>query len=223
MEKQPLNNNVSDLDLEKIFNELGELNRKLNQTALDIFSNETERKLLAKPSLFAFSIVHRAIELNRGFKTLAETNNWITAINLLRLQADNCMRLFALSLVRDRIDFFNRVQNGEHIRNMKDGEGNKMTDAYLSQQLDKLFPGFELLYKNSSGFIHFSSEHLKINTDKVDDGEDFIMYVRLSETTEFTISKKVDYAFNMYMVSKDLYKLLNGYKLSMVEYMKNFD
>ena len=128
MEKQSLNENVTETDLIQIFESLEQLNQKLNQTAVDIFTNETQRKLLSKPSHFTFSIVHRAIELNRGFKVLAESNNWITAINLLRLQADNCMRLFALGLVRDRIDFYNRIQNGEHVRNIKDGEGNKMTD-----------------------------------------------------------------------------------------------
>lgn len=223
MEKQSLNNNVSEADLTQVFASLEELNKKLNQTAIDIFTNETQRKLLSKPSHFTFSIVHRAIELNRGFKTLSDSNNWITAINLLRLQADNCMRLFALSLVQDRLDFYERIQKGEHIRNIKDAEGNKMTDLYLSQKLDNLYPGFRLLYENTSGFIHFSNEHIKFNTDRIDDGNEFMMCIRLAETTEFSISKKVDYAFNMFIVSKELFKLLNGYKLSMIELMKQFD
>lgn len=159
MEKQELNENVGETDLIQIFEYLEELNKGLNQTSRDIFLNETNRKLLSKPSHLIFSIVHRAIELNRGFKALTETNNWITAINLLRLQADNCMRLFAISLVEDRLDLYNRIQNGEHIRNIKDAEGNKMTDLYLSQKLDHLYPGFRMLYENTSGFIHFSNEY----------------------------------------------------------------
>lgn len=223
MEKQTLNENVSEDDLTQIFETLEQLNKQLNQTAVEIFKNETDRKLLSKPSHFTFSIVHRAIELNRGFKTLTDSNNWITAINLLRLQADNCMRLFALSLVPDRLDFYNRIQRGEHIRNLKDGEGNKMTDLYISQKLDLLYPGFRLLYENSSGFVHFSSEHIKLNTDRIDSGDKFMMYIRLGEMTEISISKKVDYAFNMFIVSKELYKLLKGYKLHMKEFMKQFD
>lgn len=223
MERQSLNYDVTEVDLDLIFESLDELNRKLNQSAFEIFKNETDRKLLSKPSHFVFSVVHRAIELNRGFKTLTKDNNWITAINLLRLQADNCMRLFALSLVKDRLDFYNRIQNGEHIRNIDDAEGKRMTDFYLTQKLDTLFPGFRLLYENTSGFIHFSSEHMKLNTDIIDDENDFIMKIRLAEITEFSVSKKVDYAFNMFQVSKELYKLLNGYRLSMIEMMKQFD
>jgi hypothetical protein len=223
MERQYLNNDVTEVDLDLIFESLDELNRKLNQIALEIFKNETDRKLLSKPSHLVFSIVHRAIELNRGFKTLVKDDNWITAINLLRLQADNCMRMFALSLVKDRLDFYNRIQNGEHIRNIKDAEGKQMTDFYLTQRLDALFPGFRLLYENTSGFIHFSNEHIKLNTDRIDDGDDFIMKIRLTEITKFSLNNKVDYAFNMFQVSKELYKLLNGYKLSMIEMMKQFD
>lgn len=223
MEKQSLNENVNEADLILIFESLMQLNEKLGQTAVEIFKNETDRKLLSKPSHFVFSIVHRAVELNRAFKTLAETNNWITAINLLRLQADNCMRLFALSLVKDRLDFYNRIQNGEHIKNILDAEGKNMSDFYLSKKLDSLFPGFRLLYENTSGFIHFSNEHMKFNTDRIDEGNDFMMKIRLTEITEFSISKRVDYAFNMFQVSKELHKLLNGYKLSMVDFMKQFD
>jgi hypothetical protein len=223
MEKQSLNENVSEKDLIQIFEKLDELNTKLNQIAIDIFKNETDRKLLSKPSHLIFSIVHRAIELNRGFKTLADANNWITAINLLRLQADNCMRLFALSLVEDRLDFYNRIQNGEHIRNIKDAEGNKMNDLYLSQKIDVLYPGFRTFYENTSGFIHFSNEHVNINNDRIEDGENFKMYIRVAETTKFSIAKKVDYAFNMFVVTQELDKLLNGYKLSMAEFMKRFD
>lgn len=98
-----------------------------------------------------------------------------------------------------------------------------MTDLYLSQKLDNLYPGFRLLYENTSGFIHFSNEHIKFNTDRIDDGNEFMMCIRLAETTEFSISKKVDYAFNMFIVSEELFKLLNGYKLSMIELMKQFD
>src|SRR5690606_26613552 len=133
-ELNQINKNVTEEDLKQIYEAIEELNKSFNKTALDIFKNETDNNVLAKPSHYVFSIVHRAIELNRGFMTLTKSNNWITAINLLRLQADNCMRLFSLSLVKDRVDFYNRVLRGEHIRNIKDAEGNKMTDVYLTNK-----------------------------------------------------------------------------------------
>lgn len=47
------------------------------------------------------SIVNRAISLNRGFVTLADSNNYQTGISLMRLQIDNYLRLYAMSLIDD--------------------------------------------------------------------------------------------------------------------------
>ncbi len=223
MNPQPINKDVTQEDLDLIFDSFDELNKKLSSLATEIFTNETEKNVLSKPSHFTFSIVHRAIELNRGFKTLAKANNWLTAINLIRLQQDNCMRLFALAQVEDRLDFYQRIVSGEHVRNIEDADGNKMTDSYLSKKLDALYPGFRMLYENISGFVHFSKEHIDFNNDKVEKDDSFLMYVRLSETTELPIHKKVDYAFNMFMTGKELSKLLGGYKLSMAEFMKKMN
>jgi hypothetical protein len=220
MNKQSINKDVTEDDLNRIYSSLEELNNELNNIGLEIFKNETDKKVLSKPSHYIFSIIHRAIELNRGFKTLAEVNNWITAINLIRFQADNCMRLFALSLVEDRLDFYNRVLSGEHIRKIKDAEGRYMTDYYLSQKLEGLYPGFRLLYEKTSGFVHFSKEHIHLNNDKVEIEEKYVMYIRLAETTELSIYNKVDFAFNMFLVGKNLFRLLKGYKMSMEDFMK---
>ena len=220
MKKQLINKDVTEEDLGLIFKSLEELNGKLNQVGLEIFKNETDKGLLSKPSHYTFSIIHRAIELNRGFKTLTDSNNWITAINLIRLQADNCMRLFALSLVQDRLDFYNRIIEGEHIRDIKDAKGKNMTDYYLSIELEKLYPGFRQLYENTSGFIHFSSEHMRFNNDYSENENEFQMYIRLAETTDFHLISKVDFAFNMLHLGTNLFRLLNGYKRHMEELMK---
>jgi hypothetical protein len=222
MEKQLINKNVSEVDLNHVLNGIEDLNKKLNRIGLDIFSIETENKILSKPSHYVFSIIHRAIEINRGFKNLVETNNWITAIHLMRIQADNCMRLFAMALVSDKLDFYNRVLNGEHVRNIQDSDGKKMTDLYLSQKLDQHSPGFRMIYENTSAFIHFSKEHIDFGSDKYINGENFAMVIRLSETKEFSIFEKVDYAFNMFYLGKELFKLLKGYRFSVEKLFEKF-
>lgn len=163
--KDPINKDVTDLDLKEVFEQIKVLNSSLNQLGLDIFNEETKYNRLSKISHFVFAIIHRAIELNRGFLTLSESNNWITAISLIRLQADNCMRLHALNLVENRLDFYNQVRAGEAIRNIKDSTGSKMTDFYLSSKLNDKFTFFRTIYENTSGLIHFSDEHINIGSD----------------------------------------------------------
>ena len=133
------------------------------------------------------------------------------------------MRLFALAIVEDRLDFYNRVVRGEHIRNIKDGEGKKMTDSHLSKELESHFPGFRLLYENTSAFIHFSNEHINLNTDRIDTEEKFIMFIRLAETTELPIYMKVDFAYNMFIAGKNVLNILNGYKSHMEDFLKNLN
>ncbi|MBW1297851.1 hypothetical protein [Aquimarina litoralis] len=223
MNKEKINKNVNEQDLNLINESIVKLSKELNDLGLKIFNNETNKNVLSTSSHYVFSIIHRAIELNRGFISLTSTNNWITATNLIRLQCDNCIRLYALSLVKDRASLYDRIINGEYLKNIEDAEGNKMTDFYLSNKLDKLFPGFRLLYENTSGFIHFSKEHINFSSDKTIDDQNFVLKIRLSEITEIPIAKKVDYSYNMFIVGKELFKLLKGYKLHMEDLIKKLN
>lgn len=222
MEKQDLYKNVNKDDLNLIFNAIIELNKDLNGLATEIFKIETDKKLISKSSVFIFSAINRAIALNNGYIDLCKNENYITATNLLRLQADNCMRVYAISLVEDRAKFFEDVLAGKHIRNIKDAEGNKMTDEFLSSQLDKLFVGFKSLYRNTSGFIHFSNEHLNLN--RKTSFEDTVLKNELliNGQHHYRIEHKVDFSYNMHLVGTELYRLIKGYKLHVFDVMENY-
>lgn len=222
MKKQKLNKNVSIEDLELIFNSIIQLNKKLNILATEIFKTETDKKLISKPSIFIFSAINRAIALNKGYILLCKEENYVTAINLLRLQADNCMRVYAVSLVENRAKFFDEVLEGKHIGNMRDAEGNKMTDEFLSTELDKIFKGFRSLYKNTSGFIHFSHEHLKLNR-KITKKENILTNnLLINGGHHFEITHKVDFSYNLYLTGTELYRLIKGYRLHIIDLMENY-
>lgn len=54
MNPQPINKDVTEDDLNLIYNSLEELNKELNNVGLEIFKNETDKKVLAKPSHYTF-------------------------------------------------------------------------------------------------------------------------------------------------------------------------
>jgi len=222
MKEQKLNKDVSIQDLDLIFDSIIQLNKDLNILATEIFKIETNKNLISKPSIFIFSAINRAIALNKGFLSLTKEDNYITAVNLLRLQADNCMRVYAVSLVDNRAKFFNEVLEGKHIRNMKDADGNKMTDDFLSSELDKIFKGFKSLYKNTSGFIHFSNEHLKLNRKITKNKETLTNELLINGGHHYGLAHKVDFSYNMFLAGKELYKLIKGYKLHIIDLMKNY-
>ena len=71
-----------------------------------------------------------------------ETRNLICAGALLRLQLDTALRFYAAFRVEKPHDFALAVLDGKRVRDLKDLDGQKMTDDYLVRKLGASFPGF---------------------------------------------------------------------------------
>lgn len=215
-----INKDVTEEDLDKVFNGLLDVEQEIKSETKKIFESETKRGRLCKGSHFVFSIANRAIAINRGYFILAKANNYVTAISLIRLQIDNCLRLYAMSLVEDSKDFYEKVLGGAEVRDLLDRDGKKMTDNYLVTKLDELFPKFKLLYKNTSGFVHFSNEHFFINNAVTDiDENSFRLKTSIGDIDRLEIYEQVDYGFNMFMTGKNLFKLIKGYRVTMEKHL----
>ncbi len=162
--------------------------------------------------LYTSAVINRGIALIKGFIILSLENNYISAVPLIRLQVDNCLRFYASTLVSNYDDFFLKYLEGEHIRNIKDSNGYKMTDNYLAKKLNKeLFPGILSLYQNSSGYVHLSNEYSFLQTSILDSKERSIT-TKIGEFDFFKIDKKVDFAYNMFKASEFLLELVKLWK-----------
>lgn len=134
--------------------------------------------------LFATGIHKRSMSLIDGFiKTIPD--NFFCAAPLVRLQLDNLLRLFAHDRVSVNVhDFTLDVMSGKSIRSMKDKDtGEKLTDAHLVEKFKEIEPRVEALYKETSGYIHFSEKHI-FNTISIDNGERTLR-AYISEKDEF--------------------------------------
>ncbi|WP_133534518.1 hypothetical protein [Tenacibaculum caenipelagi] len=114
-----------------------------------------------------------------------------------------------MSLYSDSGEFYEKVINGEPVRNLRDRDGNKMTDNYLVTKIDRIFPQFKSLYKKLSGHIHFSSEHFYFNNNIEKD----TYSISVGNIENLNIAKKVDYTFNMFLIGKDLLKIISDYRV----------
>jgi hypothetical protein len=110
--------------------------------------------------LLAAGALNRSKAHIAGFRALLEARNLICAGALLRLQLDTAMRFYAAFLVDQPHDFALAVLRGERVRNIKDRDGRKMTDAYLAQKLGEEFAWVPRVYERTSGYVHLSSIHL---------------------------------------------------------------
>lgn len=118
--------------------------------------------------LLAIAAMKRTIGNTEGFVTLVESNNMAAARSLLRIQIDTFVRFSATWLVEKPHDFATDVIGGEHIRNIKDKNGKKMTDHYLVDLLSAEYPWLKKVYENLCGYVHFSGAHLSNAVQKLD-------------------------------------------------------
>ncbi|MFQ1373379.1 hypothetical protein ACJWSE_01630 [Klebsiella pneumoniae] len=111
--------------------------------------------------LLAIGIARRSCALTSGFKSMLEAKNSLCALALVRMQLDNSLRLYAGFFSKDRMKFSKDVLNGKIISKMKADDNQPMTDNYLARRVSTKNPWVINVYKKTSGYIHFSEEHIK--------------------------------------------------------------
>ena len=127
-------------------------------------------------TLFSFDfcfigLLDRSIHLARGFIPMLRDRNLTCAGALLRLQIDNCLRLFAVYIAEDEKAVVDCIINGDQINKLKDKNGKCMSDGYLKEQLSKYDDRLSAVYNNASGYIHFSSKAFYNSLSKCEDSQ----------------------------------------------------
>jgi hypothetical protein len=110
--------------------------------------------------LFTAGALNRSKAHISGFRHLVEAKNLICAGSLLRLQLDTALRFHAAFLVEHPHEFALAVLDGKRVRDLKDRDGKKMTDAYLVEKLGKEYEWVPRVYERTSGYVHLSATHL---------------------------------------------------------------
>jgi hypothetical protein len=113
------------------------------------------------PDILVFTVLKRSMALHSGFRAMLMAQNFACAAPLVRLELDTSLRLFAAGLFGDVDDFVMRLAEGEHIRQMKDSDGHRLTDKYLVDRLAEHYPDATSIYGRYSGDIHLSESHLR--------------------------------------------------------------
>jgi hypothetical protein len=107
-------------------------------------------------------VYSRALSLLEGFIVLLESRNFMAASHLVRPYLDNFLRLFAAWLVKNPHEFANEVMKGKKVEEFfdKDNEKQALKDGYLRNKASESIPWINEVYKQTSGYIHFSSKHI---------------------------------------------------------------
>lgn len=152
--------------MSKEHNEIDHLLKELDEKT-KLLAKMGKTMLMTPPGFYAFDIfvtglLNRSVNLVKGFISLMKDKNFIAAAPLVRLHLDSLLRLFAPQLINFDIDQFAlKVIGGTHIRQIKDKETQKMTDARLVEKISTLeaFHWVKQVYDTSNTYIHYS-DHL---------------------------------------------------------------
>ncbi|WP_075178397.1 hypothetical protein [Neptunomonas phycophila] len=117
--------------------------------------------------LLAIGAMKRTASNTEGFVTLVNSKNMPAARSLLRIQLDTFIRFYSVWLVDSPQNFAKDVINGNHVRQIKDRNGNKMTDYYLVKELADDYPWLPTVYDKLCGYVHFSEQHLFNSVQKI--------------------------------------------------------
>ena len=116
---------------------------------------------------FLLAVARRTLSLEAAFRQSIEACNGQMAMTLVRLNLDTLARSYALYWA-DETDsmtaetFAQQVAQGKNIKDMKlRGSKEKASDRWLIQQIEGLGDWIPVVYKKTSGAIHFSDFHIK--------------------------------------------------------------
>lgn len=181
---------------------------------IEIGKNLIEVNGMTEFTFFCNSILNRTINLNRGYITLVNDNNYIAAAPLVRLNLDSLIRLFASTQSEFDVDTFAKnVRKGDVIRKMKYYKNHKerLTDAKLIELIKEIkgFKWTEQIYEAGSGYVHLSNQHFYssikiVGSDKVESG--------IRRTDEFVSEKeKIAGTYYMQQSSKGIRIFINDW------------
>lgn len=163
--------------------------------------------------ILALAALNRSLCLSRAFDELIKHSNFIAAAPLLRLQLDNALRLFALTLVSNPHELASKVFEGTPIRKMRDRDNVLMTDKHLSDKLNQVYPWVKRVYENTSGYIHLSDKHIwNMTRLESSDPKLTLSSMKISDSDSFVPESIYAEALESYSeITKIIYTLLDGW------------
>jgi hypothetical protein len=117
---------------------------------------------------YLFGIARRALAQSVAFRQMIGDRNSLVALSITRMQLDTVLRLYALFWVADPEDFATKVFKGTEINKLKAKDGCPLTDQYLKERLAPKNDWIPAVYKETSGYIHFSNRHMKAALELID-------------------------------------------------------
>ncbi|MDQ0375976.1 hypothetical protein [Cellulomonas humilata] len=126
------------------------------------------------PDLIVTAMLQRSYGVVDALIDAVDTYNVHAAAPLLRLQLDTLFRAHYIASGPDLDDLTSRLQRGEEFRKIRDSEGKYLTDGRLQALAREVHGWATPVYRETSGWVHFSVSHMRTTTQGGDDDAFFM-------------------------------------------------
>jgi len=112
---------------------------------------------------FLIACLNRTANLLEGFMKMNEMENFLCAAPLIRLNLDTFLRMYASKIYQGKeSELLQNLIKGVYFRNLKDRNGEKMTDKYIKDLISQEhgMDWVKDIYDGSSGYVHLSDKHI---------------------------------------------------------------
>ncbi len=186
---------------------------RLDEQLFELTMGYLSESALYPMDFLANGAVKRALALSSGFRSMIEAKNMVCAGALLRLQVDTALRVYAAYIVPAPHEFASAVLEGAKVSDLKDRDGNRMHDGYLVRRLadEEKCGWLPRVYRETSGYVHFSGKHIFSTFTSVDD-EGHTIQMRISAADEHLPAEIYEEAVDAFIAATELLaKFLHGW------------
>ena len=165
----------------------------------------TRSMSMSSMDMVIIGIVKRCLSTTSAIEKLVLEWNMTCARAVLRMQLDTMLRLSAFWLSSDPQKMAMDFIAGKQINRMRDKDGCKMTDSYLSRKLGKQFDWIPKVYEYTSNYIHFSERPFFDSISEINNKEriaNFVINDKDYYFPEFSWVELVDCAADCLVIIK---------------------
>ncbi len=153
-----MTNKVVSNNLDKSIEQLESIKKEILQVGMETM--KVAQGQLLTSDFIVVGAIKRSQSVSSGIVMHIKEKNMTCARALLRLQLDTVLRFSALNIVDNIQDLAKHILSGENLTKFKCRDGNQLRDGYLVEKLEPEFPWIRDVYKNTSGYIHFSGSYI---------------------------------------------------------------
>lgn len=156
-----------------------------------------------------FSVLQRSLAMIDAYSKLLRTNNIMVLNSIARTQIDNCIFIYGVYLLINNNEnindiYHNFIKNNKKLSNYKI-KNKQLRDSYIVSEINKVYSGFEDMYKFYCRFVHCSDSAFLYSTSII------------GEVVEFSLTTNFERFSKQCLINADTFLVISKLVLTLIK------